>query len=53
MKGRNTNKRIRKSKGFDYRRFFKTAAIRLAYRALELTTLFLVGYSLGLKLIKY
>ena len=39
--------------GFDWRKFWRKAAIRLAYRAIEMSILVGIGLAFGLHLIKY
>lgn len=38
---------------FDWHKFFEKAAIRLAYRAIEMSILLAVGAAFGLKLVRY
>lgn len=40
-------------KGFDTRKFIKIFLIRFSYRVMELAILFLAGWSVGLKLVRY
>lgn len=42
-----------KPAGFNWRKFWRKAAIRLSYRAMELLILLAIGLSLGFKLIRY
>jgi hypothetical protein len=43
----------KKKKGFSFRKFFKLLTIRLANKMIEIGVLFAIGYSLGLKLVRY
>lgn len=40
-------------RSFDWHKFWKKAAIKLAYRAIEIATLIPVGLALGLHLVRY
>lgn len=40
-------------KGFDTRKFIKMFLIKFSYRVMELALLFLAGWSVGLKLVRY
>ena len=39
--------------GFDWHKFWRKAAIRLAYRAIEIVLLLAIGFALGLHLVRY
>lgn len=51
MKKKTKKKTVKK--GFDTRKFIKMFLIKFAYRVMELALLFLAGWSMGLKLIRY
>lgn len=42
-----------KKKGFDHRKYWKMFGIKFSYRVMELMILGVVGYGLGLRLVRY